>query len=409
MTDDRVEIYLGTAHVDQLFPFHFLIDRQCRIIQHGSAIGQLVPNVQLGDLASQYFQLIRPPVSFDYAELEGAAPEFLVVGLAHSDLKLRGQSLKVPEGLMLLVAPWVTAPQQLKRNNLRLSDFALHDPGVDYLTLLEVKNSALSDASRLAGDLRATNAQLSDTLAESERLSSRLETLLRSLPLGIVVESEDGKVVLGNQEYCRMFGIEVDPDDLCGLDYRAMAEEAKDLFDDPEGFLRDIAERPASRVPVVGEVLEMRDGRVLERDYIPISKATVYEGHLWQYRDITEKRRAERELGDARTRAEQASAAKDSFLAMISHEMRTPMSAILGLSELLEPGMPEAEHADFLRRIRSNAHALVGIIEDLLDLSKLEAGGRAFRNCCRSAPSSWSRMWPSRSRSGHSRRGWSSS
>ena len=249
MTDDYAGISLGTAHVEQLFPFHFLIDRQCRIIQQGSAIERLVPKMQPGDLASQHFQLIRPPVSFDYAELEGAAPEFLVIALADSDLKLRGQTLKVPGGLMLVVAPWVTDPEDLKRNNLRLSDFALHDPGVDYLTLLEVKNSALSDASRLSGELRTTNAQLSDTLAESERLSSL---------------------------------------------------------------------------------------------------------------------------------AEQANAAKDGFLAMISHEMRTPMGAILGLSELLEPGMPEAEHADFLRRIRSNAHALVGIIEDLLDLSKLEAGGVRF-------------------------------
>jgi protein-histidine pros-kinase len=378
MTDDRVEICLGTAHVEQLFPFHFLIDRQCRIIQHGSAIGQLVPNVQLGDLASQYFQLIRPPVSFDYAELEGAAPEFLVVALADSDLKLRGQTLKVPGGLMLLVAPWVTDPEDLKRNNLRLSDFALHDSGVDYLTLLEVKNSALSDASRLSGELRTTNAQLSDTLAESERVSSRLETLLRNLPLGVVVEREDGKVVLANQEFCDIFRLEVGPDDLCGLDGSALAGEAKALFGDPEGFVREIAERVASRAPVVGQILELHDGRVLERDYVPVAKAGVYRGHLWQYRDITEKRRVERELGEARARAEQANAAKDAFLAMISHEMRTPMGAILGLSELLEPGMPEAEHADFLRRIRSNAHALVGIIEDLLDLSKLEAGGVRF-------------------------------
>ena len=378
MTDDYAGISLSPAHVEQLFPFHFLIDRQCRIIQHGSAIERLVPKMQPGDLASQHFQLIRPPASFDYAELEGAAPEFLVMTLVDSDLKLRGQTLKVPGGLMLVVAPWMTDPEDLKRNNLRLSDFALHDPGVDYLTLLEVKNSALSDASRLSGELQTTNAQLSDTLAESERVSSRLETLLRNLPLGVVVEREDGKVALANQEFCDIFGLEVEPNELCGLDGSALANEAKALFGDPEGFVREIAERVASRTPVVGQILQLHDGRVLERDYIPVAKAGVYRGHLWQYRDITEKRRAERELGDARARAEQANAAKDAFLAMISHEMRTPMGAILGLSELLEPGMPEAEHADFLRRIRSNAHALVGIIEDLLDLSKLEAGGVRF-------------------------------
>ena len=378
MTDDYGGISLDHAHVEQLFPFHFVIDHQCRIIQQGPAIDRLVTEIQVGDPASQHFELIRPPVSFDYAELAGAAPEFLVMTPVDSELKLRGQTLKVPGGLMFVVAPWVVTPEDLKRNHLRLSDFALHDPGVDYLSLLEVKNSALSDASRLSGKLRTSNVQLSETLAESERVSSQLETLLRNLPLGVVFESEDGQVVLANQEFCNIFRLEAEPEELRGLDGTGLLDQASAFLDDPEGVVREMAEHVASGASVMGQTLVLKDGRVLERDYVPVAKAGEFRGHLWQYRDITEKRRAERELGEARARAEQANAAKDAFLAMISHELRTPMGAILGLSELLEPGMPEAEHTDFLRRIRSNAHALVGIIEDLLDLSRLEAGGVRF-------------------------------
>ncbi|MFZ5547789.1 MAG: ATP-binding protein [Pseudomonadota bacterium] len=98
-------------------------------------------------------------------------------------------------------------------------------------------------------------------------------------------------------------------------------------------------------------------------------------GAIWVMEDITEQRRAEQALADAKAVAEAASDAKSAFLAHVSHEIRTPLNGVLGLARLMaEPGQPDARRQNYLRYLIDAAESLNGIVSNVLDLSKMEAG-----------------------------------
>jgi signal transduction histidine kinase len=90
--------------------------------------------------------------------------------------------------------------------------------------------------------------------------------------------------------------------------------------------------------------------------------------------DISSLIEAERTLREARDAAESANRAKSAFLAAMSHEIRTPMNAILGMVELLEISSTNREHRDMLSVINASSQSLLQILNDVLDLSKVEAG-----------------------------------
>ncbi len=225
----------------------------------------------------------------------------------------------------------------------------------------------------------------------------QLSGLLRHIQFGVLVEDEHRCVAIANQALADMFNSPVGPDEMVGADCSEVAHAIKGLFADPEGFISGIEERIDQRQATSGEELAMGDGRVLERDYIPVIDGDTLRSHIWLYRDVTDRKLAEKRRERtleaeqiARRNMEASQAAlqeqneslrqldtlKTELVATVSHELRTPLTSIVSFSELLsdpEAGPLNVTQTTFVDTIQRNADRLIRLVDDLLLLARLES------------------------------------
>ena len=133
----------------------------------------------------------------------------------------------------------------------------------------------------------------SDLLVESE---NRLSSIIMNLDKAVLLEDENRKIVLTNQKFCDLFNIPVSPDLMIGQDCSNAAEQSKELFKKPEDFVNKLSEILQKKEKVLADELVMKNGTILERDFIPIVSDMKYKGHLWTYKDVTLKKQYNKSL-----------------------------------------------------------------------------------------------------------------
>ena len=126
--------------------------------------------------------------------------------------------------------------------------------------------------------------EATDKLAASE---SRMNTMISNLQSGVLLEDNNRKLLMTNQKFKDFFGIPLNLESLKGIDCKLALEKYKTQFVDSNSFVESTESIIQARKVVIAEELELTDGRVFSRDYIPLFNDDEPAGHLWAYSDIT--------------------------------------------------------------------------------------------------------------------------
>jgi PAS domain S-box-containing protein len=250
-------------------------------------------------------------------------------------------------------------------NNLTVGAFTADR--VEFLRILAAQALISIDNARLYDSLEC---QVAERTAHLRRALLEQEAILESAVSGIVFLN-DRVIARCNDGFAQIFGYA--PNELTGQSTRMLFRSQEDY----ESVGRETATIVNAGGTYIADMpLVRKDGKIVwcfGRAKL-LDPGDPGRGMVLALQDITERKESERLLSEAKERAEAATRSKSLFLANMSHEIRTPMNAIIGLSNLALKTPLSVQQRDYLAKIHNAGTSLLGIINDILDLSKIEAG-----------------------------------
>ncbi len=222
-----------------------------------------------------------------------------------------------------------------------------------------------------------SRTKLNLELQENEK---RLREILDAIPAAVIVYDQQGSVFYTNRNTRTMLKQHSVFDS-----YHTLLD-ALQIFRFPTGEEYPMAERPYFRARE-GRAVQVDDMELRiddERTLLLNSAAPIFdaEGEIQyivsSYVDITDRLLSHTRLREAKELAEKAALMKENFLANMSHEIRTPLNSIIGFTNLLETSPLNKEQTEYLRAVNTASRNLLTIVNDILDISKIEAGMLQF-------------------------------
>ncbi len=211
-----------------------------------------------------------------------------------------------------------------------------------------------------------------------EQTVSLLQATLDSTADGLLVVNQDGHITTSNRQFMRQWGLDaIQP---C-MQEAALLAAVREKLKAPETFFARVRAMHEAPDQESFDIVELRDGRVLERYSLPQWRRGLITGRVWSFRDVTERVRAERMQEHLLREAHEAIRVRDDFLSIAAHELKTPLTPLRLQLELMKRGLAAESSVPEERvdKALAQVQRLTALINDLVDASSVEAGRLKLR------------------------------
>lgn len=351
--------------LNRTFPFFFAIDKSMVVRDAGTSLLKMQPHIIQKDFC-EIFNIKRPfqdEVSFE--KLSEQCEKLFLLAFKSSEKSLLYKAqlvcLKEERRIVFLGTPTFKDIEEILDVNLSLNDFAISDSSIDVLQMLQMNKLVNADLQELNRRLKLKEVKYRNLVENANEI--------------IFTTDLNGNFTYMNDVGLRVVGLTEE-----NIRNHRFSDLMEDQFSETimHHGKRLLQDNESNEVAYVEFRLKNKSNFWIGQNITVIEDEQGNRGFQGIGRDISEKKEYEQIIIKEKEKAEEAAKEKSRFLANMSHEIRTPINGIVGLTNLLIGTEIDAKQKKYLNAIISSSETLMVVINDILDISKMEAGKLQF-------------------------------